>query len=206
MWCSRAYVVGVLLTDREDGNIKRSLEQEEISQVLVEHDADNQGSTHLMMAWEQGNSVIAADILYGLGIKWLAEMSDEEAECTTIFPFARGGNWPKQHCVYIDEPNEIKLTTGGPRRREIKNICFPNVSVSKLLEDEGETLARLEKLVERKGRTPLHYAAKDGHWEAVKLLSKYDCINVQARNNSGRRDMDLALDNDFYDVFNALQD
>jgi hypothetical protein len=37
-------------------------------QVLVEHGADmtvadNQGRTLLMMAWEQGNSVIAADIL-----------------------------------------------------------------------------------------------------------------------------------------------
>lgn len=67
-------------------------------------------------------------------------------------------------------------------------------------------IARLKKQMERKGRASLHYAAEDGHWEAVKLLSKHDCVSVQARDNSSRRDMDLALDNDFYDVFKALQD
>jgi hypothetical protein len=40
--------------------------------------------------------------------------------------------------------------------------------------------------------------------EVVKLLSKYDCVNVQVRDYSGRSAMDLALDNNdnnFYDIF-----
>ncbi|RHZ53721.1 uncharacterized protein CDV56_102257 [Aspergillus thermomutatus] len=293
-------------------NIKRSLEQEEMFQVLVEHGADitvadNRGRTLLMMACEQGNSVIAANILYlySLGIKWLAEIFDE-AECTgvTIFPFAysnvlqRPGmerladavNWtdcsgktalhfaaangdiytlktllnPQQifrprsnvwrslaeageihenktmnqnlespteqhmieqeieyrrsllgvpsflrkHYIYMDEPKEDKLTIGGPRRGEIQNIYLPNVSVSEweLDTDEGKTLVRLEEQVDCRGRTPLHYAAEGEHLEAVKLLLKYDGIDVQARDNSGRRAIDLALDNNFYDVLNVLQD
>jgi hypothetical protein len=35
----------------------------------------------------------------------------------------------RKHCVHMDEPKEIKLTIGGPRRLGIENIYFPNVSV-----------------------------------------------------------------------------
>jgi ankyrin repeat protein len=304
----RGHASWKFVTRERRWNIKRGLEQEEMFQVLLEHGADitvadNQGRTLLMMASEQGNSVIAANILYSLGIKWLAGI-DDEAECPglPILPFSHSNglqgpgmklladainvtdcsgktalhfaaatgdlctlktllnpqqifrptpnlwralaedgeshedkkmntslesptekrmieqeieyqrslsvpSFLRKDFIYMDEPKEVKLTIGGPRRREVKNIYFPNVSVSewKLDTDEGETLVRLEEQVDCKGRTPLHYAADSGHLEAVKLLLKYDCIDVQARDHSGRRAIDLALDNNFYDVFNALQ-
>jgi ankyrin repeat protein len=292
---------------RERGwNIKRSLEQEEMFQALVEHGADItvgdiQGRTLLVIACKQGNSVIAANILYRLGIKWLAGI-DSEAEWTgstihlsaqsiglmgpgmerlidaingtdcsgkTALQFAAANGdiytlktllnplqvfhptpnfWRalaadgeihenkkmnqrseshtelsmmeqeidyrrslhapsffRKHLVHMDEPKAVKLTIGGPHRREFKNICCPNVSISDLNTDEGETLVLWEKQVDDRGRTPLHYAAESGHLEAVELLLKYDRIDAQARDNSGKRAIDLALDNNFYGIFNALQ-
>ncbi|PKX90377.1 uncharacterized protein P174DRAFT_434760 [Aspergillus novofumigatus IBT 16806] len=108
----------------------------------------------------------------------------------------------------MDEPKENKLTIGGPRRREIKNIHFPNVfCVGVGIGGRGGTLVRLEGEVDHKGRTPLHNAAESGHLEAEKLLFEVnDYINAQARDSSGRGAIDLALDNNFYDVFNGLQD
>ena len=57
---------------RRQRNIKRSLQQEEIFQALVDYDADlkivgAQGRTLLMMACKEGNCVIAANILYRTG-------------------------------------------------------------------------------------------------------------------------------------------
>lgn len=57
---------------RRQRNIKRSLQQEEIFQALVDYDADlkivgAQGPTLLMMACKEGNCVIAANILYRIG-------------------------------------------------------------------------------------------------------------------------------------------
>tara|TARA_R110002003_G_scaffold248_5_gene17713 strand:- start:21830 stop:23038 length:1209 start_codon:yes stop_codon:yes gene_type:complete len=53
-------------------NIKRSLDQEEIFQALVDHSAnlmvlDLQGRSLLILASEKGNSVLTANILYRLG-------------------------------------------------------------------------------------------------------------------------------------------
>lgn len=67
----------------------------------------------------------------------------------------------------MEEPKEIKLTIGGPRRRESINVSVSERESG----EEGETLLRLEGEVDHKGRTPPQYAAEYGHLEAVKLLS-----------------------------------
>jgi hypothetical protein len=84
---------------RRQRNIKRSLQQEEIFQALVDYDADlkivgAQGRTLLMMACKEGTCVIAANILYRIG-----ERRWSEAIQATDFEFRGEDSAPS--CGYI---------------------------------------------------------------------------------------------------------
>lgn len=264
----------VLRNRRRD--IKCSLEQEEMFQALVDHDADikvvdGQGQTLLMMACAEGNSTIAANILYRLGKECFAEEINKAdfTGKTAIHLAAANGDvntlkvlldpqqilhpewnlWRKlaiegENCqvqkdsessgfatqkemaqqelqyaesiisspsflranyVHFKKPGEVTLTIGDARRREDKNICFPNVSVSRWTIDKREdSIICPEKLVDLKSRTPLHYAAESGHLEAVKFILQYMGINVDVKDNKAQKAIDLALENNFYDVYSIL--
>jgi ankyrin repeat protein len=111
----------------------------------------------------------------------------------------------RAHSYHFTEPEEVKLTIGDARRREDTNICFPNVSVSTWTIDKREdSILRPEKLVDLKFRTPLHYAAESGHLEAVKFILRYMGINVDVEDNKAQKAVDLAQENNFYDISSIL--
>jgi ankyrin repeat protein len=111
----------------------------------------------------------------------------------------------REHTILFSKPEEITLTIGDARRREVKNICFPNVSVSMWTIDMQEGILCPKKLVDAESRTPLHYAAESGHLKAVELILRYMDINVHLEDNNTKQAQDLALENNFYDVYSIFE-
>jgi ankyrin repeat protein len=60
------------------------------------------------------------------------------------------------------------------------------------------------KLVDLNFRTPLHYAAESGRLEAVKFILGYTGINVDLEDNKTQKAVDLALENNVYDVYSVF--
>lgn len=112
----------------------------------------------------------------------------------------------RQHVFNFEEPEEVTLTIGNARRSEAKNIHLPNVSMSIWTMDKREeSVLGPEKLVDINWRTPLHYAAEKGRLEAMKLLVGYAGINDDVADKHGKKAADLALENNFYDVYSVLE-
>jgi ankyrin repeat protein len=61
-----------------------------------------------------------------------------------------------------------------------------------------------EKLVDVDGRTPLHLAAEGGKLEVVKHMLAFSGLKADVRDKEGRTAADLALENNFYDVYSVL--
>jgi ankyrin repeat protein len=61
-----------------------------------------------------------------------------------------------------------------------------------------------EKLVDVDGRMPLHLAVEGGRLEAVKYMLAFSGLKADVRDKEGRMAADLALENNFYDVYSVL--
>jgi hypothetical protein len=133
--------------------------------------------------------------------KKIAQQELRYAKMVIITPsFLRSGY------EHYDKPEEVTFTIGDARRRDNKNVCFPNVSASRWTIDRREdSILHPGRLVDVKFRTPLHYAAESGSLEAVKLILGYTGINVDVEDNDAKKAVDLALENNFYDVYSAFE-
>jgi Ankyrin repeats (many copies) len=88
----------------------------------------------------------------------------------------------------------------------MEQLSLPNISPSdwSVIMQEADTDP--ERMLDTKLRTPLHYAAERGSLEAVKVLLEDPVIDVDAEDSEGKKAADLALENNFYGVYSALQD
>ncbi|XTI84864.1 ankyrin repeat-containing domain protein [Cenococcum geophilum] len=96
--------------------------------------------------------------------------------------------------------DEITFTVGDAKRCMDERICLPNVSVSTWTLEKTSLMPQ-----DAKSKTPLHYAAEAGHVDAVELLLEYTHVEVGLKDDEGKTAADLALENNFYDVYSVLQ-
>jgi len=138
-----------------------------------------------------------------------SEFATEQEMDRQALQYAKNMGFPgvmRQHVFNFEEPEEVTLTIGNARRSEAKNIHLPNVSMSIWTMDKREeSVLGPEKLVDINWRTPLHYAAEKGRLEAMKLLVGYAGINDDVADKHGKKAADLALENNFYDVYSVLE-
>ncbi|KAH7096041.1 ankyrin repeat-containing domain protein [Paraphoma chrysanthemicola] len=100
---------------------------------------------------------------------------------------------------------DIQFTIGCERRRNEERMTLPNVSTSTwTLQESASTSLRGDSWHDELGRTPLHYAAERGHIEAVRLFLDHTAVDIDVKDRNGKRAVDLALENDFYNVYSAI--
>ncbi|KFY82480.1 hypothetical protein V498_08576 [Pseudogymnoascus sp. VKM F-4517 (FW-2822)] len=259
-------------------DIKSSLQREEIFQALVErgsdiHVLDDQGRNILMLACANGDSVIAANILYCLGeehfdetistadlagktaLHYAAANGDINTLKVLLFPeeilrphkniwrllamegenhqletesedgdsatmecmkdeansyakkVANAPSFLRASVVFFDKPRrDVTLTIGNDRRRDDENLCFPNVSVASwTIYKQRGSVVRPRRLLDGRSRTPLHYAAENGNLEAVRLVLEFTDICVDIKDKEGKKAADLALGNNFYDIYSLFK-
>lgn len=84
--------------------------------------------------------------------------------------------------IRVNQPNKYGLTA-------LQQACISgNLSLANFLLECGADL----KIVDCDGRSSLHLAAERGHLEVVSLLINSTCVDVNARDNSGRKAVDVA--------------
>lgn len=100
---------------------------------------------------------------------------------------------------------EVEFTIGDKKRRQEEKISLPNVSTSTWTLQKSESI-RLDGATwcDTVGRTPLHYAAEQGHLDAVRLLLDYTNIDLTLEDCNGKKAVDLALEQKFYNVYSII--
>lgn len=84
--------------------------------------------------------------------------------------------------IRVNQPNKYGLTA-------LQQACISgNLSLANFLLERGADL----KIVDSDGRSSLHLASERGHLEVVSLLINSTCVDVNARDNSGRKAVDVA--------------
>ena len=84
--------------------------------------------------------------------------------------------------IRVNQPNKYGLTA-------LQQACIDgNLSLANFLLECGADL----KVVDSDGRTALHLASEQGHLDIVSLLVNSACADVNARNSSGQKAVDVA--------------
>lgn len=84
--------------------------------------------------------------------------------------------------IRVNQPNKYGLTA-------LQQACINgNLSLANFLLERGADL----KIVDSDGRSSLHLASERGHLEIVSLLINSTCVDVNARDNSGKKAVDVA--------------
>ncbi|KAJ7205281.1 hypothetical protein GGX14DRAFT_458895, partial [Mycena pura] len=117
----------------------------------------------------------------------------------------------------VADGDDVRLTVGDAARRrdDPDRLYLPNVSMSEWPDErwDEEVYSRFdssfgpaasEKLVDVDGRTPLHLAAAEGRLEAVKYMLAFSGVPADMRDKEGRTAADLALENNFFDIYSVL--
>lgn len=84
--------------------------------------------------------------------------------------------------IRVNQPNKYGLTA-------LQQACIDgNLSLANFLLERGADL----KVVDSDGRSALHLASEQGHLNIVSLLVNSACADVNARNSSGQKAVDVA--------------
>ena len=84
--------------------------------------------------------------------------------------------------IRVNQPNKYGLTA-------LQQACIDgNLSLANFLLERGADL----KVVDSEGRSGLHLASEQGHLDIVSLLVNSACADVNARNSSGQKAVDVA--------------
>ncbi|KAJ7807884.1 ankyrin repeat-containing domain protein [Mycena leptocephala] len=195
---------------------------------------DNRGRTPLMTACEVGNTVLVGNILYrvsggGQGQHFRHALGAADgAGKTALHLAAANGSLAtlkvlfRPRRVFCREMNEWRALAAAQDmhdRRDhqgtadhLDRLYLPNVSVSEWPDERWDEedcsydsgFVPAEKLVDVDGRTPLHLAAEGGKLEVVKHMLAFSGLKADVRDKEGRTAADLALENNFYDVYSVL--
>ncbi|KAK3687857.1 ankyrin repeat-containing domain protein [Podospora appendiculata] len=107
--------------------------------------------------------------------------------------------------IWHGPPESVRFSIGSERRKTDECIALPNVTLSEWdLSRSTVEKAWMGHHEDNRGRTPLHYAAQNGHEKMVGLLLELTDVDARGKDGEGKSAADLALEENHLDIYATL--